>query len=163
MNIKKRSQGFTLIELLVVIAIIGILISVVMVSLNAARNKGHDGAVQSNLDAVRAVSEDFYLTQNGSFLPIGTGVLFPIGTCPAYSASGTNMFSLNKNIAQAIAQAVSVGDGTSSCYNSANVWSAAVGLTVTANTSWCVDNQGTAKQEPFAASSAINTSTYYCK
>lgn len=39
---KKNKKGFSLIELLVVIAIIGILSSVVMVSLNSTRAKGRD-------------------------------------------------------------------------------------------------------------------------
>jgi prepilin-type N-terminal cleavage/methylation domain-containing protein len=57
---KKYSKGFTLIELLVVIAIIGILSSVVLASLNTARNKGSDAAAKAGMAQLRNQAELFY-------------------------------------------------------------------------------------------------------
>lgn len=58
-------KGFTLIELLVVIAIIGILSSVVLVSLNSARQKGTDAKIQAQLSGVRAAMEIYYSNNSG--------------------------------------------------------------------------------------------------
>ncbi len=60
MCIEFNKKGFTLIELLVVIAIIGILASVVLASLNTARDKGADAAVKSNLSGIKNQMAIFY-------------------------------------------------------------------------------------------------------
>ncbi len=64
---KDRSRGFTLIELLVVIAIIGILSAVVLASLNTARSKGSDAAIQTDLSGIRTQAQLFSADNGNSY------------------------------------------------------------------------------------------------
>jgi len=66
MKTTMKKRGFTLIELLVVIAIIGILASVVLASLNSARDKGTDAAIQADVTNMRAQAEIFGSKPNGT-------------------------------------------------------------------------------------------------
>lgn len=61
-----RERGFTLIELLVVIAIIGILSSVVLASLNSAREGSRDARRISDIKQLQLALE-LYFDDNGSY------------------------------------------------------------------------------------------------
>ena len=109
-------RGFTLIELLVVIAIIGILASVVLASLNSARDKGEDAAIKSNLNNTRAQAAIYY-DDNGNYTDVCT-------------ASG------------GLADLVTAAGGT--CRDEADSWIAYAALSSASSSSYCVDSEGNA-------------------
>jgi prepilin-type N-terminal cleavage/methylation domain-containing protein len=63
MNYKKQ-KGFTLIEMLVVIAIIGILSTVLLVSITPSRNKAKESRVMSNVRQMMEIAHTFYDPSN---------------------------------------------------------------------------------------------------
>ena len=76
MMLKTNKRGFTLIELLVVIAIIGLLATIVLVSLNNARSKANDAKVKSDLSQVMLGIEMYYSDQiPGSYPATGWAAL----------------------------------------------------------------------------------------
>ena len=68
---QKQTRGFTLIELLVVIAIIGILSSVVLVSLNTARAKARDATRKTDLKQLQTALE-LYFNDNRAYPIVGS-------------------------------------------------------------------------------------------
>ncbi|MCK4520480.1 type II secretion system protein [Candidatus Parcubacteria bacterium] len=58
----KNKKGFTLIELLVVIAVIGVLSSIVLVSLSGARDRARDAIRKSDMSQIRKALEVYWST-----------------------------------------------------------------------------------------------------
>ncbi|MBU0750046.1 prepilin-type N-terminal cleavage/methylation domain-containing protein, partial [Patescibacteria group bacterium] len=81
-----KTRGFTLIELLVVIAIIGILSSVVLVSLSTARAKANDSRRLSDMKELRSALELYY-TDNNAY-PSTSASWW--GNCPSFGSKGTS-------------------------------------------------------------------------
>jgi prepilin-type N-terminal cleavage/methylation domain-containing protein len=82
----KKEKGFTLIELLVVIAIIGLLSSLVLVSLGPARKKARDARRESDLRQINTAMELCYsdsactLGDRYATATAGTNTVLAIGT-----------------------------------------------------------------------------------
>jgi len=63
----RKERGFTLIELLVVIAIIGVLSSVVLASLNTARERGANARRMTDMRQLQTALELYALSNNGNY------------------------------------------------------------------------------------------------
>ncbi|MBI3632996.1 MAG: type II secretion system protein [Candidatus Vogelbacteria bacterium] len=79
---KSNKKGFTLIELLVVIAIIGILSSVVLVSLQSSRAKARDAKRIADIGSIQQALALYYDSNNSYPADIGT-TLVNAGLLPA--------------------------------------------------------------------------------
>ncbi len=129
-----KNRGFTLIELLVVIAIIGILSSVVLASLNTARNRGTDTAVRGNLSNARSEAELFFDTAGNYTNICNTTGANVIGDSATAAASALGI-ALTNDAAGTTSNVV--------CNDSATAW--AIQSMLRAQTGvFCVDSTGAA-------------------
>ncbi len=145
MNLKK---GFTLIELLVVVAIIGILASVVLTSLNTARNKGKAASVQASVSSARAQAE----------LGVDSAGTYVDGLCTSAATGGLSTL---------VTAATNAGGTVSTCaQNTASgtrptAWGWAI--TLPAGGNFCVDSTGYAGASTAAPATEITaTSDVVC-
>jgi len=125
-------KGFTLIELLVVIAIIGILSSVVLVSLGGARQRGQIAAIKAELANLRGQAELVYDT-NGNYKLV----------CVGGDAQADLLIQSIKNRTGATVNPT--------CGTNNSQWAYAVTLPGSSG-SWCVDSSGFNGNKSSAAS-----------
>lgn len=88
-----HKRGFTLIELLVVIAIIGLLASIVMVSLSSAKAKSRDSKRQADLKSIQ-LALALYYNDNG-FYP--KNIYATSGTAPSNGLAPTYLPSVPRD------------------------------------------------------------------
>ncbi|MFA6404845.1 MAG: type II secretion system protein [Candidatus Paceibacterota bacterium] len=154
---KSYSRGFTLIELLVVIAIIGILASVVLVSLNSARNKGKDARIISSVQQIRTLAEGGY--NNGLYLDfIGdSDTTYNETVAGALNTAGPNNTAVAQLVADMTANAGSVvymvTEGSTNIGVSAYAVYGALPSSPSGSTKYfCLDSTGKTNQYASAAS-----------
>jgi prepilin-type N-terminal cleavage/methylation domain-containing protein len=158
-KLNRTHGGFTLIELLVVIAIIGILSSVVLVSLNSARKKGTDTRVISDVQETRTALESGYT--GGVYPDLYNTTASGVNLLAATTTNGADVSNINQLALDAVTQggALSIYINTNGNAGSATVGNAigyAIYGQLTSNSAryFCIDSTGATNQSAIAHASS---------
>ncbi len=126
---RKKYQGFTLIELLIVVAIIGILATIVTVSLREASDRSRNTKIVTDVVQIRKVSEDMYIKEADGY----TKLCISGGLNIAYN-----------DILKTLKEDVEIYAGTNSitCYSARYSYCVSAKLTGSQVKWFCIDDDG---------------------
>jgi prepilin-type N-terminal cleavage/methylation domain-containing protein len=133
-------RGFTLIELLVVIAIIGVLSAVVLASLNSARQKGTDAAIQANIQTIQTQAEVYY-DVNRNYGTVNQTLCPNVGGCINTMWCGDVPSNVPVMSALVALKNLS-GAANVNCNSSPTAYAVSARLASNSSYYWCLDSAG---------------------
>lgn len=127
----KAQKGFTLIELLIVIAIIGILATIVVVSLRGASDKSRNTKIVTDVTQIRKIAEDMYVQSFNGYTDLCSS-----GDLNTISGSYKDTLATLKTDIE------KYGGSISKCYSSQYSYCVSANLTGENAKYFCIDDEG---------------------
>ncbi len=128
----KKVKGFTLIELLVVIAIIGILASIVLISMRGMTDRAKDTRIKAAMGQVRSVAQLMYADREDGYTQLCAG--------GSLSGSGTDYADELSSLANDITK-----QGSSiTCKSATSDFCVSASLIAKSGHYFCIDDDGNA-------------------